>query len=116
LFEGYGEYYFAEQEKTYFGNFEKGQMEGQGKEVWTDGRQYIGNYHNNMKHGQGTLIAEGKVYVGSWEKNMKHGIGYESKIEGQTRRKGEWKKGNWFRWLGQTETVSGSIKTTGNFI
>lgn len=40
-------------------------MEGQGKEVWLDGREYIGKFSNGMKQGQGTLIVpDYKVYVG----------------------------------------------------
>ena len=34
---------------------------------------------------------------------------------GHTKRKGEFKKGKWFRWLGNTETISGSVKTTEKF-
>ncbi len=56
------------------------------------------------------------MYVGSWDKNAKDGIGYETQIRGNTRRKGEWKKGKLFRWLGKTETVSGSIETTNRFV
>ena len=62
-----------------------------------------------MKSGDGQQIADGKIYIGQWSKNAKHGIGYELKIEGNTKRKGEWKKGSLFRWIGQTETVSGSV-------
>jgi len=49
------------------------------------------------------------MYVGMWEKNLKHGIGHESKINGGTRRKGEWKHGSRFRWLEKTQTVTGSV-------
>jgi len=46
---------------------------------------------------------------------LKHGLGYEINLVGKTKRKGEWKKGKWFRWMSNTETVSGSVKTTGQF-
>ena len=68
-----------------------------------------------MKHGQGAMVKLDKVYVGAWEKNLKQGIGYEINLMGNTRRKGEWKKGTLFRWLGGTETVSGSITTNSKF-
>ena len=51
-----------------------------------------------------------KQYSGEWENNLKHGIGYEINLVGLTKRKGEWKKGKWFRWLSSTETISGSVK------
>lgn len=84
-------------------------MEGNGKEEWTDGRKYEGTFSQGMKHGKGMLIAGNIVYVGAWENNLKHGIGHETQLAGNTRRKGEWKKGKLFRWLSGTETVSGSI-------
>jgi len=59
-----------------------------------------------MKQGEGTYIENGKLYVGMWDKNMKHGIGHESRIGGRNRRKGEWKRGKFFRWLGPTETLT----------
>lgn len=83
-------------------------MEGDGKEVWKNGTEYEGQFSRGMKHGQGTIIQEDKVYTGAWEKNLKHGIGWETLLQGNTRRKGEWKKGKLFRWLSGTETVSGS--------
>lgn len=89
-------------------------MEGDGKEVWRDGTEYIGQFLKGMKHGQGSMTHDGKIYAGSWEKNAKHGIGFETQLLGNTRRKGEWKRGKFFRWLSGTETVSGSTK--GKFI
>ncbi len=91
-------------------------MEGEGREVWKDGSEYEGQFYNAMKQGQGTLInvQEQKVYTGAWKSNLKHGIGWETLLLGNTRRKGEWKKGKLFRWLGGTETVSGSVNTKFN--
>jgi hypothetical protein len=96
---------------TYSGLFEKGQMHGQGKQVWADGRVYEGDFLNGMKHGEGTMLEENnKMYAGQWDKNLKHGIGYESNIAGGTRRKGEWKHGQLFRWLSKTETQTNMRK------
>jgi len=47
---------FAELDKTYTGDFVAGQMEGEGKEVWTDGSSYTGSFSKGMKHGEGTMI------------------------------------------------------------
>jgi len=46
-----------------------------------------------------------KDYQGEWFNNLKHGVGFEVSPNGITRRKGEWKKGKMFRWLGKTESV-----------
>ena len=50
------------------------------------------------------MYENGKMYVGSWDKNFRHGVGHESDYDSNNRRKGEWKKGKWMRWLGPTET------------
>jgi len=56
-----------------------------------------------MKWGEGTMIEEdNKMYVGQWEKNLKHGIGFQSNLQGGTRRQGEWKNGKLFRWTSKT--------------
>ena len=47
-----------------------------------------------------------KDYQGEWFNNLKHGVGFEVSPNGITRRKGEWKKGKMFRWLGKTESVA----------
>jgi hypothetical protein len=31
-------------------------MEGEGREIWVDGREYFGSFKQGMKQGQGTLI------------------------------------------------------------
>lgn len=50
------------------------------------------------------MYENGKMYVGTWDKNFRHGVGHESDYDSNNRRKGEWKKGKWMRWLGPTET------------
>lgn len=116
VFHGEGEYYFPDQQKTYYGQFVKGIVSGKGKEVWADGREYVGDFANGKKEGQGTMTIPGsKQYSGEWLNNLKHGIGFEINLVGHTKRKGEWKKGKWFRWLSNTETITGSVKTTAQF-
>lgn len=55
------------------------------------------------------------MYAGAWSRNMKHGIGWEIKLEGYTKRKGEWKKNKLARWLSKTETFTKSIKNSDAF-
>lgn len=49
---------------------------------------------------------DGKSYIGAWMAGQKHGEGVEINNNTGTKRKGEWKKGKWFRWLSGTETSS----------
>lgn len=56
-----------------------------------------------------------KQYTGEWLNNLKHGMGFETNLVGHTKRNGEWKKDKLVRWLGNTETKSGSVKTTAQF-
>ncbi len=116
VFHGQGVYYFPDQQKTYYGTFVQGIVQGKGKEVWSDGKEYVGDFVNGKKQGQGVLsIPNAKQYSGEWSNNLKHGIGFEMNLVGGTRRKGEWKKGKWFRWLSNTDTISGSVATTAQF-
>lgn len=117
IFHGFGEYHFPDQQKTYFGEFRNGQVEGSGKEVWEDGREYVGDFVAGKKQGQGTLtVPDDKQYCGEWLNNLKDGRGFEILIKGNTRREGEWRKNKLVRWIGKTETVSGSIKTTNRIL
>jgi hypothetical protein len=51
-------------------------MHGQGIFKWKDGRQYEGQYYNDLKHGIGTFIwADGRLYEGGWERGKMHGPG-----------------------------------------
>ena len=42
-------------------------MEGKGKELWSDGRKYEGDFKNGKKDGEGVFEwANGIRYIGSW--------------------------------------------------
>lgn len=52
-------------------------QEGTGKEYWSDGTRYEGDFVNNMKHGNGKLsLPDGAVYLGEFYENQMHGKGY----------------------------------------
>lgn len=43
-------------------------MEGRGKEVWSDGRKYEGDFKGGKKSGEGTFEwTNGNKYIGSWK-------------------------------------------------
>ena len=67
-------------------------MEGKGIFTWTDGRKYIGEYKNDLKHGTGTFTwPDGRCYHGEWAEGKQHGEGIFMK-DGR-KRKGRWEKG-----------------------
>jgi len=44
--------------------------------TYSDGSQYIGEYKDNLQHGQGTYTyANGDKYVGGWKDNTRNGWG-----------------------------------------
>ncbi|MFC1843364.1 SH3 domain-containing protein [Thermodesulfobacteriota bacterium] len=49
---------------------------GQGTFVLSDGRRYVGEFVNGVRHGQGSFETDdGKIYVGQWQKDVPHGQG-----------------------------------------
>ena len=60
-------------------------MEGFGKEIWEDGKVYVGRFKRGRKHGEGTMTYPNKrQYRGNWEKNLKHGTGFETNLKVNT--------------------------------
>ena len=44
--------------------------------TWADGRKYLGEYFNDLKHGYGMFIwPDGRSYKGMWLKGKMHGKG-----------------------------------------
>ena len=85
VFEGEGTYFFADQQKTYTGAFNKANMEGYGTEVWRDGRVYSGSFKKGRKNGEGTMTYPNqKQYRGPWVNNLKHGTGIEVNLKVNT--------------------------------
>ena len=52
------------------------EMNGQGKLVYEDGREYFGQFYQGKKHGRGKFKwKDGKIYDGEWKENKQHGVG-----------------------------------------
>lgn len=65
-----------EAEGVYEGQWENGEMHGQGKFTWPDGVVYEGQYQNGQIHGQGKFtFSDGAVYEGQFENDDAHGEG-----------------------------------------
>lgn len=63
----------------YHGNLVNGKKEGQGSYFFQDGRKYVGNYKNDLIHGEGILYDKngGIIFQGTWENgNYATGKGY----------------------------------------
>lgn len=61
-------------------------MEGQGTEVWLDGRIFTGQFKKGSRSGQGIMTYPNtqKQYRGPWLKNQKHGTGVEINLKVNT--------------------------------
>ena len=65
---------------------------GQGTYTVNNGDNYVGEYKDGKKHGQGTLTCAGTKYVGEWKDGKKHGQGTYTNYYGD-KYVGEWKDG-----------------------
>lgn len=67
----------------YYGEFEESTNEdgsttklksGKGKYIWADGREYNGEWKNDIQNGKGQLVhANGVVFQGEWVDGAKNG-------------------------------------------
>ncbi len=65
---------------VYDGQRRDGKAEGSGRMSWHDGSYYLGDWKNDARHGQGTMVwaggeRAGMRYVGSWRRDKPHGNG-----------------------------------------
>ncbi len=89
--------YTYEDGSTYVGDFKDDMFHGQGTYIFADGSTYVGNFKDNLFHGQGTYIfAVGSTYVGNFKDDMFHGHGTRTYADGTTY-VGDFKEGN-FNW------------------
>ncbi|ORZ41558.1 hypothetical protein BCR44DRAFT_1423058 [Catenaria anguillulae PL171] len=62
---------------VYDGNYTGGKRQGQGMYTWKKPKsRYVGEYHDNMRHGQGAMVyPDGSRYKGQWQNGRRHGKG-----------------------------------------
>jgi hypothetical protein len=78
----------------YVGEFKDNIPHGQGTYTFADGRKYVGELKDGKYHGQGTFTwADGRKYVGEW-KELPNGQGTYTYADGGTY-VGEWKDGKY---------------------
>lgn len=57
------------------GEFRGGEIEGNGRKRWPDGREYVGHFSRGEPHGEGCMRApDGEEYVGEFERSQRHGM------------------------------------------
>lgn len=72
---------------------DKGNRTGFGTCVYKNGSKYVGEWKDNMRHGQGKITQpNGAHYEGQWLNDKKHGIGKEVYHDGEII-KGAWNEG-----------------------
>lgn len=107
---------------TYFGAVENDRANGKGMGYYTTGNMYVGNWKDNLKHGEGGVFrwisgeryeggyvkdkragygvyfwANGEKYEGEWEDDQRSGIGTLFDRDNNIKLKGEWKKGEFIK-------------------
>ena len=51
-------------------------MDGQGTEVWEDGRIFTGQFKKGRRQGEGIMTyPNGNTYAGQWRNDEQHGFG-----------------------------------------
>jgi hypothetical protein len=71
-------------------------MDGKGKFKFKDGREYFGNYLNDLKEGYGIFTwPKGMIYKGNWKQGKQHGEGNLFIPDSSQENGGSWSKGIW---------------------
>jgi hypothetical protein len=82
----------------YIGEYRDGKRNGQGTVTWSDGVKYVGEFKDGKLNGQGTLTwANGTKYVGQFRDGKMGGTGKLIHPDGKVENDGEWKDDNFVR-------------------
>ena len=87
IYDGYtgkGTYTWQNPLEQYIGEFKDGKKHGQGTLTYANLDNYVGEYKDDKIHGQGIYtLANGDKYVGEWKDNMMHGQGTYTHSDGR---------------------------------
>merc|ERR1711964_121470 len=61
---------------VYVGQWKDNKRHGQGTMIWANGDKYAGQWKDSKMHGKGTMTQlNGRKYLGQWKDNKRHGKG-----------------------------------------
>eukprot|EP00927_Polykrikos_kofoidii_P071498 TRINITY_DN6775_c0_g1_i1.p1 TRINITY_DN6775_c0_g1~~TRINITY_DN6775_c0_g1_i1.p1 ORF type:complete len:278 (+),score=42.03 TRINITY_DN6775_c0_g1_i1:128-961(+) len=87
--------------RVYDGQFLNGRFAGRGRMVWHTQKGmliYEGQYRDDLKHGEGKFVwADGRTYDGEWQKGKRHGRGMYMNARSE-RKIGYWREDKFDRW------------------
>ena len=89
VWKGFGD---KETHPVYKGDVKNGKPNGVGEMTYPDGGEYVGEWKDGKKHGQGTDKPFWGVYVGEWKDGKYNGLGTQTFDDGG-KYVGEWKDG-----------------------
>ena len=85
--------YFLDFGGTYVGEFQAGEMSGEGAVTASDGTLYEGEWQHSVPHGHGVLTyPSGGEYVGEWVNGQREGRGIMEYVDNRSY-EGEWLNG-----------------------
>jgi hypothetical protein len=74
----------ADKGESYQGEVDdRGERIGVGTCKWADGSYYTGDWHQNVRHGNGIFLSGGIKYEGQWVNDVKHGHGRRTLQDGE---------------------------------
>ena len=77
----YENFFWNTGDMEYVGEYKDGKKHGQGTYTWFDGGIYVGKWKDGKEHGQGTYTSHvGTKYVGEWKDGMRSGQGTENLV------------------------------------
>lgn len=89
-------------------------MNGKGHLMYEDGRHYVGEFMNDLKHGFGVYSwTDGRRYQGSWFKGKQDGSGIFTNTE-NIEKEGIWKNGERVKWINKFSSKNSKRKETSN--
>ena len=79
----FGSFFFSDGDE-YVGEFKDDMKHGQGAYIYANGEKYVGGFKDSMKNGPGTYtFATGDKYVGEWKDEKYHGQGTYTFVDGR---------------------------------
>ena len=93
---------------SYEGLWNDGERHGHGKQVYSTGEVYFGQFHADERHGKGELLGtDGSRYDGLWWEGVQHGEGTHQSEQGDVYT-GQWEGGG-RSGLGRLVTATGEV-------